>query len=306
VSGPRLAQPPLAQRLARLTGSEVTEAVPVGSQHAWTHYRVTLADGRAVFAKAARDDLGGLFEAEARGLRWLAEAHAVAVPEVLGWDAATLVLAWLDEQPPDAEAAEQFGRDLAVLHAAGAARFGTPWPGYIATLPLGDRTGDAPAVAAGPAVASSAGDWPSWYASKRLLPYLRRAAGTGTLEGGDTALVERVIDQIATLAGPPEPPSRLHGDCWSGNLLWSAGRGVLIDPAAQGGHRETDLAMLALFGAPYLDRILAAYTDVAPLAPGWRERVPLHQLHPLLVHVCLFGAAYRSAVLDAARAALSA
>jgi fructosamine-3-kinase len=88
-------------------------------------------------------------------------------------------------------------------------------------------------------------------------------------------------------------------------VLWSGGRGWLIDPAAHGGHRETDLAMLALFGAPYLDRILGAYADQAPLAPGWRQRVPLHQLHPLLVHVVLFGAAYREEALAAARAVLA-
>ena len=108
------------------------------------------------------------------------------------------------------------------------------------------------------------------------------------------------------LAGPAEPPSRIHGDCWSGNVLWSGGRGWLIDPAAHGGHRETDLAMLALFGAPFLDRILASYDEVAPLAAGWRARVPLHQLHPLLVHACLFGAGYAGPVADAARAALAA
>ena len=117
--------------------------------------------------------------------------------------------------------------------------------------------------------------------------------------------VEAVVARIGELAGPAEPPSRIHGDCWSGNVLWSGGRGWLIDPAAHGGHRETDLAMLALFGAPYLDRILGAYADQAPLAPGWRQRVPLHQLHPLLVHVVLFGAAYREEVLAAARAVLA-
>ena len=99
---------------------------------------------------------------------------------------------------------------------------------------------------------------------------------------------------------------RIHGDCWSGNVLWSAGRGWLIDPAAHGGHRETDLAMLALFGAPHLEHIIRAYTRVAPLPDGWRTRVPLHQLHPLLVHACLFGAAYRDGAVAAARAALSA
>jgi fructosamine-3-kinase len=241
---------------------------------------------------------------------------------VLGWDTSTLAVTWLPQQSPDEHAAEQFGRDLAVLHAAGAARFGSPWPGFIATLPLGDRSGDTVTVAAeatvpGPlsagaeaasplALISGAGDWASWYAVKRLLPYLRRAAGTGVLTGSDTRLVEDVITRIADLAGPPEPPSRIHGDCWSGNVLWSGGRGWLIDPAAQGGHRETDLAMLALFGAPHLDRIVAAYQEVAPLADGWRSRVPLHQLHPLLVHACLFGTTYRESVLAAARAALAA
>jgi fructosamine-3-kinase len=89
-------------------------------------------------------------------------------------------------------------------------------------------------------------------------------------------------------------------------VLWSGHRGWLIDPAVHGGHRETDLAMLALFGAPHLDRIIAAYQDVSPLAGGWRDRVPLHQLHPLLVHVCLFGGSYRDSALAAARSALAA
>ncbi len=317
---PKLARrvPELARRLERIIGTAVRDIRPAGSQHQWAHYQVTLADGRLAFAKAAREDLGGIFEAEARGLRWLADAHAVPLPEVLGWDTATLALTWLPPQAPDQQAAEQFGRDLAVLHASGAERFGTPWPGFIATLPLGDRSGDTVTVAAeatvpGPVrparpamLISGAGDWASWYAGKRLLPYLRRAAGTGVLTGSDTRLVEEVISRIGDLAGPPEPPRRIHGDCWSGNVLWSGGRGWLVDPAAQGGHRETDLAMLALFEAPHLDRILGAYQDVAPLAEGWRARIPLHQLHPLLVHACLFGRSYRESVLAAARAALAA
>ena len=117
--------------------------------------------------------------------------------------------------------------------------------------------------------------------------------------------MEEVIHRIQRYGGD-EPPARIHGDLWPGNVLWGAdGRAWLVDPAAHGGHRETDLAQLALFGgAPYLETIMRAYAEEWPLADGWRERVPVHQLHLLLVHTAAFGAAYRGAVTAAADAAL--
>jgi fructosamine-3-kinase len=283
--------------IGRLTGLSIKEARVVGSQHGYQHLMITLSGGRRAFAKAVLpagtgdDEIAAAFAAEANGLRWLAEAGAVPVPEVLAATPSALVISMIPPGRPTPEAAFGFGADLARLHASGAARFGAPWRGFIASLPL-DNAGEATT-------------WPEWYASRRLLPYLRLAVDAGALRPGDTRLVEAVADRIGELAGPAEPPSRIHGDCWAGNVLWSGGRGWLIDPAAHGGHRETDLAMLALFGAPSLDRIMAGYQDTVPLAPGWRSRVPLHQLHPLLVHACLFGAAYRDEVCSAARAALA-
>ena len=91
---------------------------------------------------------------------------------------------------------------------------------------------------------------------------------------------------------PVEPVARLHGDLWSGNVLADrSGRPWLIDPAAYGGHREMDLAMLDLFGS-IPARTAAAYHEVWPLADGWRERIALWQLFPLLVHAVLFGGGY--------------
>ena len=281
----------LAARVAAVTGAPPRRVVSAGGQHRWQHCRVTLATGEQAFAKVAGTGLDGVFEAEAAGLRWLAEAGAAPVPRVLGAGPGALVVSWVDGEPASQDAAERFGRDLARLHAAGADSFGAPWAGFIASLPLPNEPG---------------GSWPQWYAAFRLLPFARRAVDAGALGPGEARLVEQVAGRLTALAGPAEPPARLHGDCWSGNVLWSGGRGVLIDPAAHGGHRESDLAMLALFGAPYLDRILAAYHEVAPLAEGWRQRVPLHQLYPLLVHACLFGAGYAGPVRDAARAALAA
>jgi fructosamine-3-kinase len=101
-------------------------------------------------------------------------------------------------------------------------------------------------------------------------------------------------------------PARLHGDLWSGNVMWTPDRVVLIDPAAHASHRENDLAMLALFGCPHLDAILAGYQRVRPLKPGWRNRIRLHQLFPVLAHVVLFGGGYAGETHAAARAALAA
>ncbi|HXB50098.1 MAG TPA: fructosamine kinase family protein [Streptosporangiaceae bacterium] len=281
-------------RLERLIGSGVLAAQSLGGGHGVRHYRLTLTGGRSAFAKIQDQDPSGnehdAFTAEADSLRWLGEAGAVPVPAVLASDPVCLVTGWIDTGRPTPAAAATFGSELARLHATGATSFGAPWRGVIAGLPLPNDEADS---------------WPDWYAANRLLPYARIASDAGTLDPADTRLIEAAAARSADVAGPPEPPSRIHGDCWSGNVLWSAERGWLIDPAAHGGHRESDLAMLALFGAPFLDQILATYAETAPLADGWQSRIPLHQLHPLLVHVCLFGGSYRDAALGAARAVLA-
>lgn len=286
---------PLDERISGFLGVELSGLRDVGSQHGYRHVTGTLADGRSVFAKVApgpSDAVAAAFAAEANGLRWLAEADGgPPVPGVIGVGAEFLVIELLAPvERASAQAARRFGADLARMHGAGAPAFGAPWPGYIASLPLDNTAGH---------------DWGSWYAARRLVPYLRQARDNGTLSRADGSVVEAVISRIGEVAGPPEPPSRLHGDLWSGNVLWSGGRGYLIDPAAHGGHRETDLAMLALFSAPHLTEIRQGYAETTPLADGWQSRIPLHQLHPLLVHVCLFGSSYTPQLLSAARAVLT-
>jgi len=200
-----------------------------------------------------------------------------------------LALEWVDPGRPTAARARDFGRGLAALHRTGAPAFGATWPGYIGALPMPNDP--------------STGAWPAWFATARLEPFLRRSADRGALSAADVPAVGRQLDTIDGYSGPAEPPARIHGDLWPGNVLWSAaGPAYLIDPAAHGGHRETDLATLALFGgAPHLDQIIGGYQEVWPLPTGWRDRVPLHQLHLLLVHTAMFGAAYREAVLSAVR-----
>jgi fructosamine-3-kinase len=274
-----------------LTHQRIRET-PVGRGSICQARRLTLEDGESVFAKSLDGGAAPphFFATEAAGLRWLRDAGAVPVPEVIAALDELLVLEWVDTTAPTARAAERFGRELAALHGAGADAFGAPWPGYIGSLPQDN---------------SAAASWPEWFATRRLQPYLRLSADRGALWAADVRLVDAVVSALDGLGLVPEPPARLHGDLWPGNLLWTGKRVWLVDPAAHGGHRETDLAQLALFGgAPHLDRILSAYDESAPLAEGWRSRVPLHQLHLLLVHTALFGRAYRDSVVAAAHASL--
>jgi fructosamine-3-kinase len=264
--------------VAALLGEPVLGVSAVSGGMVCQTYRVSLLSGGTVLAKTVTDAPPAFFTTEASGLRWLGDAHAVPVPEVLSATDDLLVTGWVSPGRASREGAEELGRQLASLHARGAQSYGADWPGYIGKLPL-DNTQEE--------------HWPTFFAERRVLPFLRLAVDRGTLDASGARAVEEVCERIDELAGPEELPARIHGDLWSGNLHWDTrGAAWLIDPAAHGGHRESDLAMLALFAPPYLEQVIAAYDEVYPLSDGWRDRVGLHQLHPLLVHAALFGTSY--------------
>lgn len=268
-----------------VTGHPVRAVTPHG-----TIWLVELVDGRTVVAKRGQ---AGQVLAEAAGLRWLRVPGGPPVPRVYGHDDQWLITEYVPAGRTDGAASERLGRELATMHLAGAATFGAAPPGGPRQAWIG----------AAPMTNIAGGRWPQWYAEHRVLRYLRIAVDRGAVDAAGARAVRQTCERIDELAGPDEPPARLHGDLWSGNVHSGAdGRAWLLDPAAHGGHRESDLAMLALFGYANLHRLLAGYTDVAPLAPGWQQRIPLHQLFPLLVHAVLFGGGYGARTAAAARA----
>jgi fructosamine-3-kinase len=225
-------------------------------------YRATLRDGRVVFVKAHHQPPRGMFEAEAAGLAWL-RVGAVKVPQVIAIGDDYLALEWLElGGRPDLE---KLGRGLAMLHRAGAPSFGLDRSNYLATI-VQDNTSEP--------------DWPTFFVERRLRPIVPKA-------------LHAQLDRLGPKFGPPEPPARVHGDLWWGNVASIGGEPVVIDPAVYGGHREVDLAMLELFGG-LPDRMIDAYEEVFPLAEGWRERIALHQLYPIAAHAVLFGGSYRA------------
>ncbi|HWX97123.1 MAG TPA: fructosamine kinase family protein [Solirubrobacteraceae bacterium] len=264
--------PPGASAATRVGGGDINEA-----------FRVLLADGRAAFVKTRPDAIPGEYAAEAAGLAWLAAPGALRTPAVLEVGEDYLALEWVAPGRLDGAGTREFGSGLAATHGAGAESFGATGAGATAgfgSLRLPNEPTD---------------DWATFYAERRLRPLARIARERAALSSAGIEAVERVCERMDELAGPPEPPARLHGDLWSGNVMADAdGRPWLIDPSAYGGHREVDLAMLRLFGAPS-ERVFAAYEELAPLADGWQERVELYQLLPLLVHALLFGGSHRAA-----------
>jgi fructosamine-3-kinase len=242
----------------------------------------------------------GFFACEAAGLQWLSSvSDGVPCAQVISFDSTSLTLRRLDSARPSPDAAREFGRRLAVTHDAGASAFGAGPDGWDGPGFFGPLTQPLPMSL------STHQRWGDFYADERLAPMLELAAAQ--LDASARAAIDSVLARCwAGDFDDDDRPARLHGDLWSGNVMWTPEGVVLIDPAAHAGHRETDLAMLALFGCPHYADVVAGYQQARPLRAGWRDRVGLHQLFPLLAHVVLFGGGYAAQTHAAARTALAA
>lgn len=260
-----------------------------------------VASDRLGRASAFRKSKSGVhpdfYPAEAAGLRWLGDGGARVV-EVLEVDSEHIDLALIGESAPSERSAFELGEMLARMHDSGVdgELFGCPPAGFTGQLFIGARSMSSRRHAS----------WGEFYATERVLPFVRCAVDEGSLGADRLRTVEKACDLVASGAfDDGEPPARIHGDLWNGNVLWARAGAVLIDPAAHGGHRETDLAMLALFGLPLLHHVLDGYQSAHPLRGGWEARVPLHQLHPLAVHTASFGGGYGRSLHEAAQAVLA-
>lgn len=225
-----------------------------------------------------------IFELEERGLDLLRKNTSLNVPVVLAsgtfQEENFLLMEWINTGTQQKDFFKKLGMGIAELHGATRREFGLDHDNYISVLPQSNKNTTL---------------WTDFYINQRLAPQLKLAFDK-ELVGKDFLLR---FDKLATVFSdvfPPEQPALLHGDLWSGNFMSDrSGFPVLIDPAVYYGHREMDLAFSHLFGG-FDANFYRAYAEVFPLQAGLRERIPLYQLYPLLVHLNLFGKSYLSSI----------
>ncbi|MGC8519134.1 MAG: fructosamine kinase family protein [Steroidobacteraceae bacterium] len=252
----------------------------IGGSSAHRCYRWRSAEG-VLFVKTAPASASARLAAEAAGLKALAEAHVLRVPQVraqgIAGDDSFIALEWIEARPNTAGSEQQLARGLAALHAVRGEQFGWDAENYIGRSPQLNGWYES---------------WAAFWRDRRLRPQLELAMhqGYGRLLEAPGA---RVLEAVEAILAQHQPvPSLLHGDLWAGN--WSTdveGQPVIFDPAVYFGDRETDLAMTRLFGG-FDDAFYAVYEDVAPLPDGHALRADLYNLYHVLNHANLFGGGY--------------
>lgn len=284
---PRVLTEAIRQLAGSIEGSDVQagQVRPLGGGSINEACMVELS-GRPYFVKwNSISRYPGMFEAEAHGLQLLASTNSLRIPAVAGsgscGDYAFLMLEYIEGGRPAADGWERFGQKLAELHRNTNEHFGLDRDNYIGSLPQINS----------PRLTS----WPEFFVESRLKPQLKMAMQRGHVSSAMQRQFEHLFQKMDQFF-PDEPPALLHGDLWSGNYLFASnGEACLIDPAVYYGHREMDLAMSLLFGG-FDKRFYDAYNEAWPLEKGWRARMDLCNLYPLLVHVNLFGGGYVSQV----------
>lgn len=307
---------PLASvcRVAGLERADIVSTRPVGGGciNNALKVRTTGGDFCLKWNAGAGPDF---FHMEAEGLSALAATGTVDVPRVAAMSSPAdevpwLLLEWIEAARPTRDAWQRLGRGLAELHGwrPGATRMPDTGPGGVPAPEwraghYGWRSDNVIGSLAQPNRWMD--DWGDFWADMRILPLARELGADGALSAQQLGLVERAATRVSGLVGPAadaDGPSLLHGDLWSGNVLFGH-RPFLIDPSVYVGHREVDLAMCHLFGgfpAPFYH----TYEAARPLQQGHERRRPAYQLYPLLVHARLFGGGYVASVARAARAVL--
>lgn len=218
---------------------------------------------------------------EKEGLEFL-RAHMprhspLRVVKVLSLTQEGLNLELIKTFPPNQQHWKMFGEGLALLHLQVGESFGLESDNFIGHSPQPN---------------SIMKSWSEFTLEQRLFYQIHKISDQA-LRDEFLTLLEAKRNVVVDLLEAHRPhPAPLHGDLWSGNILFDQQGPVLIDPAVYWGDPEADLAMLELFGRP-APAFYQAYESLRPRPKKDQSaRLALYQLYHLLNHFNLFGKSY--------------
>jgi len=258
----------------RVSGGDINETFKLGT-----------SDGSYFLKLNSSPPADDFFKKEEEALQVLAASCKLRIPRplFLGKSGihAFLVMEYLEKSPPGPRFWQDFGAGMAELHKQSTDDFGWKNDNFIGLLRQNNGRQK---------------NWAGFYGQNRIMPLAIKAFDQQKISASEVKLAERLSARLQELI-PEEQPSLLHGDLWCGNFMACREGPSIFDPAVYYGHRETDLAMTQLFGG-FEKEFYDSYEASFPLQSGWKERIPLFQIYPLLVHLILFGGHYRESVIS--------
>ena len=245
-------------------------------------YRLAMTDKDYFIKINAREKLS-MFEVEAKSLQILFASDSFRIPEVYEageFEEKSYLLMEFIPSLIEGSHPENFAQSLAKMHQNTYEKYGLYFDNYIGSLPQYNKEKT---------------DWTDFYIENRLQYQLNLAQQQGIIPAEIIHQFDKLYNFLSGFL-IAEKPSLLHGDLWNGNYFYdTTGKAVVFDPAIYYGNREVDLAMMSLFGG-FEPEIYRQYDEIFPLETGWKERLKIYQLYPLLVHLNLFGTSYLPAI----------
>ncbi len=241
------------------------------------------------FLKLNSDSLKDMFEKEFDGLLLMHETNTIKIPQPILYgnfqNKIFLITEFIEKGNASRNFWQTFAHQLAAMHQYSNDQFGLSEDNYIGSLHQSN---------------TCCKTWCEFYAMQRIMPLVKLAFNQNKFNKEDVLKAENICSRFNKIFSG-EKPALVHGDLWSGNFMSNKnGNPVIYDPAVYYGNREMDIAMSLLFGG--FDRsFYNYYSEIFPMQQGWKERIQLCQLYPLLVHLVLFGGHYYYNVMDCIR-----
>lgn len=259
----------------------ISKVIPVSGGNINKVYRLQTSSTNSFLLKVnSLCEYPGMFKFEQEGLAIIQSTQTIAVPNVLlhgeTEDESYLVMQWIEPGQYTRKASQKLGEQLAQMHRHTSASFGFTVDNYMGSIVQSNKLHST---------------WNSFFIEERLKPMIKIALKKNALSSNDILMFEKLFQQLPELFDE-EPPALVHGDLWSGNYLIDTNEvPYLIDPAVSYSNREFDIAMTTLFGG-FDSSFYKAYHSNFQLQAGWKQRLNLWNLYPLLLHVNLFGGSY--------------